>query len=77
MKKKSHGIGVISRDEAYSKDAVLERLGIAQTFWDKMLDDGMPYTVVGQTRWVTGGALFDYIDRHAQRKSAHCYHVAS
>jgi hypothetical protein len=39
--------GKIHRDEAYSKQMVLQRLGISQKFWDKMLDDGLPYTNVG------------------------------
>ena len=40
--KKSHSFGVIDVAEAYSKTMVLERLGISQKFWDKMLDEGLP-----------------------------------
>ena len=60
--------GVIHADEAYSKRSVLERLGISQKFWDKMLDEGLPYTVVGHTRWVTGKHLIEHLSRNAERK---------
>jgi hypothetical protein len=60
--------GVIRADEAYSKKAVLVRLGISQKFWDRMLDEGLPYTVVGHTRWVTGQALITHLHQHAERK---------
>jgi hypothetical protein len=62
--------GVINRDEAYSKAEVLARLGISQRFWDKLLDEGVPYTSVGHTRWVTGQALFDYLEQHAERRQS-------
>jgi len=61
--------GVIRSDEAYSKHMILQRLGISQKFWDKMLDDGLPYTSVGHTRWVTGQALIEHLQRNAERKS--------
>jgi hypothetical protein len=59
---------VIRCDEAYSKRAVLERLGISQKFWDKMLDEGLPYTIVGHSRWVIGKDLIDHFSRNAERK---------
>lgn len=61
--------GVIRLDEAYSKLTVLRRLGISQKFWDKMLDEGLPYTVVGHSRWVTGQALIEHLSRNAERKA--------
>jgi hypothetical protein len=66
--KKSPNTGLIRRDEAYSKRMVLERLGISQKFWDKMIAEGLPYTVVGHTRWVTGEALITHLTRNAERK---------
>jgi len=60
--------GFIHADEAYSKAMVLQRLGISQRFWDKLLDDGLPYTSVGHTRWVTGRDLIDYFEKHSQTK---------
>ena len=60
--------GLIRRDEAYSKRMVMERLGISQKFWDKMIAEGLPYTVVGHTRWVTGEALITHLTRNAERK---------
>lgn len=67
MKKNGHG--VIKADEAYSKTAILERLCISQKFWDKMLDEGLPYTIVGHSRWVTGKALIEHLNTHAERKA--------
>lgn len=66
--KKSPNTGLIRRDEAYSKRMVLERLGISQKFWDKMIAEGLPDTVVGHTRWVTGEALITHLTRNAERK---------
>jgi hypothetical protein len=60
--------GLIRSDEAYSKQMVLARLGISQKFWDKMLDEGLPYTVVGHTRWVTGADLIKHLQGKAERK---------
>lgn len=60
--------GVIHAHEAYSKEMVLRRLGISQKFWDKMLDEGLPFTVVGHSRWVTGQALIEHLLRKAERK---------
>ena len=60
--------GVIRTDEAYSKQMVLQKLGISQKFWDKMLAEGLPYTNVGHTRWVTGQALIEHLSRNAERK---------
>lgn len=59
---------VISAHEAYSKRMVMLRLKISQKFWDKMLDEGLPYTVVGHTRWVTGADLIQHFSSKAERK---------
>ena len=61
-------MGVIHVSEAYSKRMVLEHFGISQKFWDKMLDEGLPYTIVGHTRWVTGKDLIEHLSRNAERK---------
>lgn len=66
---KHKGDGVIHALEAYSKTMVLERLGISQKFWDKMLDEGLPYTPVGHSRWVTGQALIEHLTSKAERKT--------
>ena len=63
--------GVIRSSEAYSKRMVLDRLGISQKFWDKMLDEGLPYTVVGHSRWVTGEDLIKHLKQHSERKNVH------
>ncbi len=52
---------------ALSPDEVVT--GISQKFWDKMLSEGLPYTSVGHTRWVTGQALIEHLSRNAERKS--------
>jgi hypothetical protein len=67
---KSKDTGVIRADEAYSKLAVLERLGVSQKYWDKLLDDGLPFTTVGHTRWVSGRQLIDHLERHSTTKQA-------
>jgi hypothetical protein len=61
--------GIIRVDEAYSKKMILNRLGISQKFWDKMLDEGLPYTTVGHSRWVTGKDLIEHFRRKAVRKT--------
>jgi len=61
--------GIIRADEAYSKASVLLRLGISQKFWDKMLDEGLPYTQVGHTRWITGRDLLRYLQQNSQTKN--------
>ncbi|MEZ6064058.1 MAG: hypothetical protein R3C19_27245 [Planctomycetaceae bacterium] len=66
--KDNRNAGVISVHEAYSKHSVLQRLGISQKFWDRMLDDGLPYTVIGHSRWVTGQDLIEHLSRNAERK---------
>ena len=66
--KKSFDTGLVRRDEAYSKTKVMERLGISQSFWDKMLDDGLPFASVGHGRWVTGESLFRYFEKIAECK---------
>ncbi len=60
--------GFIHAQEAYSKQEILRRLGVSQKFWDKMLDEGLPYTSVGHTRWVTGKDLIEHFSRNAERK---------
>lgn len=61
--------GVVRLDEAYSKQEILRRLGISQKFWDKLLDEGLPYSTVGHTRWVTGKNLIEHLSRNAERKA--------
>jgi hypothetical protein len=61
--------GLIHALEAYSKRMVLERLGISQKFWDKMLDEGLPYTNVGHTKFVTGRDLIEHLSRNAERRN--------
>jgi hypothetical protein len=65
---KSDSSGVISRDEAYSKRTAMQRLGIAQASWDKLLDEGLAYTQLGHTRWVTGAALIEHLNTRSERK---------
>jgi hypothetical protein len=65
---KSAAEGVINRHEAYSKATLLARLGISQRFWDKLLDEGLPYTIVGHTRWVTGEAVINHMIQRAQQR---------
>jgi hypothetical protein len=62
--------GVINRHEAYSKATLLARLGISQKFWDKLLDEGLPYTIIGHSRWVTGEALINHLVQRSERKNA-------
>lgn len=61
-------LGVISVHEAYSKQIVLERLGVSQKFWDQMLDAGLPYSAVGHSRWVAGSDLIEFLKNHSVRK---------
>ena len=61
--------GVINAQEAYSKTEVMIRLGISQTFWDKMLSDGLPYANIGHSRWVTGQSLIEYMTKHSETKT--------
>ncbi len=63
-------IGLIHADEAYSKSMVLQRLGISQKFWDQMLDDGLPFSPVGHTRWVTGRDLIEFLRKRSVTKHA-------
>ena len=60
--------GLVHASEACNQKMVLERLGISQKFWDKMLDEGLPYTVIGHSRWVTGKDLIEHLHRKAERK---------
>ena len=62
-------VGVIHAEEAYSKKVLLRILGISQKFWDKMLDEGLPFAVVGHTRWVTGEDVLNYFHRKSERKT--------
>ena len=66
--RKSLNTGVIHASEAYSKQTVLQLLGVSQKVWDKLLDDGLPYTSIGHTRWVTGKDLLEHLTRKAERK---------
>uniref|UniRef100_A0A7C2PBF8 Topoisomerase II n=1 Tax=Schlesneria paludicola TaxID=360056 RepID=A0A7C2PBF8_9PLAN len=68
MDRKNSLTGTIHAQEAYSKEEVLRRLGISQKFWDKMLDEGLPYSNVGHARWVTGQALIEHLSQHSERK---------
>ncbi len=61
--------GVINAKEAYSKTEVMIRLGISQTFWDKMLSDGLPYANIGHSRWITGQSLIEYMNKHSETKT--------
>lgn len=61
--------GVIHSAEAYSKTMVLQRLGISQRFWDKLLEEGLPYATIGHTRWVTGHNLIVHLENHSHTKS--------
>ena len=67
---KSKQTGVIRADEAYSKMTVLELLGVSQKFWDKLLDEGLPFTNVGHARWVSGRQLIDHLEKHSTTKQA-------
>ena len=60
--------GTVNSHEAYSKRTAMQLLGISQKFWDKMLDEGLPYTVIGHSRWVTGKDLIEHLHRKAERK---------
>ncbi len=53
--------GLIRVDEAYSKQMVLQRLGISQKFWVNCSGGGLPYTNVAHSRWVTGRALIEHL----------------
>jgi hypothetical protein len=64
----NHLTGFINVDDAYSKSMVLERLGISQKTWDKMLDEGLPFTEIGHTRWVTGRNLIDFLMEKSETK---------
>ena len=61
--------GVINAGEAYSKTEVMIRLGISQTFWDKMLSEGLPYANIGHSRWVTGQSLIEWMNKHSETKT--------
>ncbi len=67
---KAKQTGLIHADEAYSKLTVLERLGVSQKFWDKLLDEGLPFANVGHTRWVSGRQLIDHLEKHSTTKQA-------
>ena len=65
---KNNHQGVIRANESYSKRMVLELLGVSQKFWDKLLDDGLPYSNVGHTRWVSGRQLIEHLEKHSTTK---------
>lgn len=65
---KSTSNGVIRINEAYSKRELMSRLRISQRFWDKMLDNGLPYTEIGHERWVWGHEVIEYIEKYSKRK---------
>jgi len=65
---KANQTGVINSNEAYSKSMLLERLGISQKFWDKLLDEGLPFASVGHTRWVSGRQLIEHLEKHSTTK---------
>ena len=64
----NNNIGLIRQDEAYSKAALMLRLGISQKFWDKMLDEGLPYASIGHSRWVIGRDLIEFFAKHSTTK---------
>ena len=66
MKQVVHGL--IRLDEAYSKTMLMQRLGISQRYWDKLLDEGLPFVQVGHARWVVGRQLIEHLESHSQRK---------
>ncbi|EMI17915.1 hypothetical protein LF1_10960 [Rubripirellula obstinata] len=61
-------VGVINVNEAYSKQMLLKKLCVSQKYWDKLLSEGCPYSVVGHSRWVTGQALIEHLTRNAETK---------
>ena len=68
MRHHQETVGTICEHEAYSKQEFLRRLGVSQKVWYKMLDEGLPYMIVGHTRWVTGKDLIEHFSRNAERK---------
>ena len=72
-----HTTGIIRADEAYSKAIVMERLGISQKFWDKMLErEGASPTRRSAThRLGDGKDLIEYLSRKSATKQANppCY----
>jgi hypothetical protein len=70
MKNSKSAAGVIRADEAYSKTELMARLGISQKFWDKMLDEGLPYANVGHAKWVLGRTVMEHLERHSEQKIA-------
>ena len=68
---KKVSMGVIRAEEAYSKRELMNRLGISQKFWDKMLDSGLPFATFGHGRWVSGQAVLNYINECSQLKENH------
>ncbi len=69
MKRQDDNDGTINTHEAYSKQEILRRLGVSQKVWDKMLNDGLPFTQVGHQRWVHGKDVIEHFSRQAKRKS--------
>lgn len=65
---KKQEAGIIHSDEAYSKAMVLAKLDISQKFWDKLLDEGLPFANVGHTRWVIGKHLIEHLAKNSTTK---------
>jgi len=66
---KNAEVGFIRADEAYAKQELMQRLGISQKFWDKMLSEGLPAAQVRHAKWVTGQSVIDYINQPQKQKS--------
>ena len=62
----SKNFGVIRADEAYAKQELMQRMNISQKFWDKMIQDCLPFTQIGHARWVSGRALIEYLEKKAR-----------
>lgn len=60
--------GIIRADEAYSKQALLRVLPGSQKVWDKLIDEGLPFTEIGKCRYVTGRAVIEHFTRRARTK---------
>ncbi|MBR9804008.1 topoisomerase II [bacterium] len=61
--------GTICANTAYSKRELMTRLRISQRFWDKMLNNGLPFAEIGHERWVWGQKVIEYIEENSKRKN--------
>ena len=43
---------------------------LSKICFGKLLDEGLPYTVIGHTRWVTGKDLIEHLQGNAERKTS-------